>query len=480
LKVDVYGAASSDVAPIATQAVEKSLTGLGIYEVIDQVGIERIMASIKKPMPASCRDPRCVIETGAACNLDRMIFGYLEKGAQSNGISLMLIDVASRLTIESVNIQSPPGVEMTDLIETAVAKLHGQVNPNDRAAYSTYWGPEVHNEKEMLIAAGATVGAGVVWSLLNGSLYGRDKNTGEYVFDYTLMREDMKHLAGIPTGADNVSYCGRPAGLANSYVAASEDAYGVFYNPAGLAWANRTDVAAAYQYRYGLNNFMASYAGKAQRDIGFGNGFLYSGDSLMSEVYFISSVSYKLNNLARFMKPISVGLSLKMVSWSLGPKTSESSVTGSSFGLAWDLGIRWQLAENIHYGAVLRNLPLYMSHHNTATDTSYSEFQPSTLLMGGTFQAGYTTFLICEAQIPMYKDQPWEMAGGIEQEMFRILKTRIGLRKEILASATASTPWIATGGVGITINRVTADGAYEFNQFGPFSNVVNFSFRVSL
>ena len=130
-------------------------------------------------------------------------------------------------------------------------------------------------------------------------------------------------MSGMVSSTLQVPFFGRPAGLADQYVAASDDAYGVLYNPAGMAWLAHQDMALGYQYRFNLiNNFVASYVNKATREIGFGECVLYSGDytHLQDELYFISSYAYKFNQHFLFFRPFSIGVSVK-----LGSMTSPKS-----------------------------------------------------------------------------------------------------------------------------------------------------------
>jgi hypothetical protein len=270
---------------------------------------------------------------------------------------------------------------------------------------------------------------------------------------------------------------GRPCALANAYVAASDDAYGVFYNPAGLAWVGGAEASLGYQYRFGLNNTAASYVNKATREIGFGQGVVFSGDELFSELYFVSSIAYKFNNLVSFLRPFSLGASIKMVTKWTGESTSMDQSTGSDFGFGLDLGLKWELTENIHYGLLFRNVPSYGHWNNTAEDTTYGESDPPTLNMGGTFQANYATFLICEGRIPLNEDQPWVFAGGIERELFGALRLRIGIQK----TAEFDTPWLFTGGFGTKIDMgkryIIVDGSYQYNTLVVFAHPVNISLR---
>jgi hypothetical protein len=100
--------------------------------------------------------------------------------------------------------------------------------------------------------------------------------------------------------------------------------------------------------------------------------------------------------------------------------------------------------------------------------------------MGGTYQASYSTFLICQGQIPLYSDQLWAFSGGVEQEIFRVFKVRLGAKKQ----AYFDTPWQLTCGFGLDVNTesiagkyIMVDGAYEYNTLDIFP-VANVSFRI--
>ena len=115
------------------------------------------------------------------------------------------------------------------------------------------------------------------------------------------------------------------------------------------------------------------------------------------------------------------------------------------------------------------------------TGNRYIEPQPTTLAMGGIFRVGYSTLLIAEGNIPLYEDQAWKMAGGLEQELFSILLLRIGIQREIMASYAP--PWKITGGFGLKVNTeqfagdyLSLDGSYEYNTVQVF-DVINVSLR---
>ena len=442
----------------------QNLTDLGFYKVYTHKELVVALGQAKLRLPTHCRDPRCVMEIGSSLGLDRMLLGSIDKNRATIGIRLMLLDVPSKRIIEKVSMEAPLSTAMADLLKTAVSRLHG-LEPAAASVTREYFGPEVNNKKQFLYASGLCVGAGLLMAAINGGLG-----------DFNLSKQfDTLSLSHISSNSLQVPFFGRPAGLANGYIAASDDAYGVVYNPAAMAWISRPEMALGYQYRFAMmNNFIASYAAKATREIGFGECVMYSGDvdNLQSELHFISSYAYKFNRRFLFLQPFSLGASLNL-STITSPKSDDATASQKTFGVGLDIGLMTELADNIRFAAVLKNAPYVRKVNNTTTGIRYIEYEPMQLQMGGTYQASYTTFLICQGQIPLYADQLWAFSGGVEQEIFRVFKIRAGIKKQ----AYFNTPWMLTGGFGLDVNCVMLDGAYEYNTLDVFP-VVNVSARI--
>lgn len=444
---------------------------IGFYECFNQAALAEGLEKMGKKIPKHCRDPRCVLDIGRSAGMDRMVYGSIEWGSGKRcGVRLTLIDVLTRQTIESVNLLGAPGVAPVDVLKSAVGKLHGQENAGEEM--ENYFGPVVHNEKELLLSTAACLGVGLLYSLIN---FGVEQDMATIRVDY-----NDEDLSGLPT--TGVPLFARPAALANAYVALSDDAYGVLYNPAGMAWVSGPEAVLSYQYRFGLDNVAASYVNKGTREIGFGQALVYQSDreQLMTELMFISSFAYKFHNLPLNFRPLSLGVKVKILGNRIR-STSEFSSGGSSFGAGIDLGLMWELSEQIRYGLQFSNVPVVNYWKNVKTGHRYVEPQPTTLAMGGIFRVGYSTLLIAEGNIPLYEDQPWKMAGGLEQEFFNILLMRLGIQREIMASYAP--PWKITGGFGLKINTeqfagqyLSLDGSYEYNTLKVF-DVINVSLR---
>ena len=449
--------------------VERLLSDMGFYKVYPQKQLDAAVGQIKQKIPRHCRDPRCVTEVGSALGLDRMLYGSLDRMSATFGVRLKLLDVKRKQIVEEVNLEGAPGVGASDLLKTAVTRLHG-LDKSNASTIRTYFGPPINNKKEFYYSSGVCLGLGLLWALTNGGLT-----------DFHLTHR-FDTLYNISTSLLQVSFFGRPAAMGDGYVAAADDAYGPLFNPAGMSWLPSREMAIGYQYRFeSLNNFVASYVNKATREIGFGECVLYSGDidHLQNDVYFISSYSYKFNRNILFLRPFSIGVSVKLGTIT-SPKSDNSTSSQKTFSGGLDFGFMTDFADNIRFGAVLKDAPSIRKVSNTTYGLRYLEADPTLLQMGGTYRAGYTTLLICQGQIPLYRDQSWHFSGGIEQEIFRVFKIRAGCKKE----AYFDTPWLITGGFGIDVNTesmwgksISLDGAYEYNTLGVFP-VANLSCRI--
>jgi hypothetical protein len=461
---------ASDIAEKAQYDLNALIKDIGFYECFDQAALATMLEKTSGTIPHHCRDPKCVVEVGRMTGMDRMVYGSIEWGNSLCGVKLTLIDVLTRQTVETVSLQGGSGVPVAEVLKVAVAKLHGRELP--AGSFDRYFGPKVHNEKQFMITSAASIGAGLLYGIINYLVEQPDVASVDAEYG------DV-HLSGIPT--TGIPLFARPAALANSYVALSDDAYGVLYNPAGMAWIPGPQAVIAYQYRFGLDNIAVSYVNKATREIGFGQALLYRADreQLLREIYFVSAFAYKFNNLS-FVRPFSFGANLNVTSNRV-KSTSELSSGGNSLGIGLDAGLMWELSERIRYGLLFRDIPVFHYWKNIKTGERYFESQPTTLLMGGTFKAGYTTLLVAEGQIPLYDDQAWRMAGGLEQEFFNLFCIRIGLRREIMAASEM--PWQVTGGFGMKVTTdqetgryLSLDGSYEYNTLQVF-DVINVSIR---
>ena len=459
-----------------TDVMTGILDSLGFYEVYLPDEIDRALANANVRKPNNCRDPKCVQGIAKALGLERMIYGTVDMNGAKCGVDIVLIDVSYGRPIESVSIEGAEGVPPKYVVQSALDRVHGY---ESQADVSKYFGPEVDNVREFMWSSIAVQGTGVFYSVIN---YGLGGASGADDIELVSGAYEKETYSGVPALSNQIPMFARPAALANAYTALSDDAYGVLYNPAGMPFAKNRETALAYQYRFGMDLLAASYVNKATRDLGFGQAFLLSTDrdNLMTELYFVSAAGYKFNRMP-IMGPLSVGASVKMMGNTVN-SVSPDSPRGQSFGGGIDLGLMWELSQTIRYGLTVRDALSVNRWKNGTTGYQYSESMPATMHMGGSYRAGYTALLVADGQIPLYDDQPWVMAGGIEYEFFRIFALRVGLQREIMNEEADWWKITAGGGLKFDIEPILGkylylDAAYEYNTLELFP-VLNVSVRI--
>jgi hypothetical protein len=460
-----------------TRVMIEKLDSLRLYEMYYPEDVEKALKEARVRTPGDCRDPKCVSDIGRALGLRRMIYGSVDMIGSSYAVRLELFNVITGRPIEVVSIQGAPGVPARDVLLCAIDRVHGHPG---RLHVTQYFGPPVNNLKEFLWSTIAVQGTGIFYSMINYGVGGSGGGS-----DVTLApgAYDKEPLSGISGASNQIPIFARPAALANAYTAVSDDAYGVLYNPAGMAWLGQRDAAVAYQSRFGVMDVLAvSYANRALRDLGFGQALLLSTDrdGAMTELFFVTAAGYRINQDYLF-GPMSVGAAIKFMGNTVRALSLDSP-RGQSYGFGMDLGFMWELSRDIRYGLMFRDIPSINRWKNITTNRQYSEFQPPTMHMGGVYRASHSALLVADGQIPLYGDQPWVMAGGIEYEFFRMLALRIGLQREILDEE--SNWWKITGGAGFQFDTKAAWGkytildiAYEYNTLALFP-VVNMSLKV--
>jgi len=459
-----------------TELLIEKLEELGLYEVYRPGDIEKALEGTRLGK-GSCRDPQCVFGVGKALGVRRMIYGNFDITGSRCAVRLVLLNVVSGKPISSVSLEGALGVPGSEVLLAALDRIHGDNRELSRVG--AYFGPPVNNLSEFLWTSVSVQGAGIFYTMVN---YGAGGNDGDGVETIGGSYNTKEKKSGIWASANQIPIFARPAALANAYTAVSDDAYGVLYNPAGMPWVGGREAAVAYQYRYGMDIMAVSYANRALRDLGFGQAILLSTDrdGAMTELYFVTAAGYKINQ-DYLLGPFSVGAAVKVMSNTVN-RLSADSPYGQSYGVGLDLGLIWELSPQIRSGILFRDVPAVNKWKNRATGSRYSEANPSTLHVGGSYTAGYNAFLTADGQIPLYSDQPWIMAGGVEYEFFGMLALRAGLQREIL-DADADW-WKLTCGAGFKFDTGTTwgrdmelDMSYEYNTMELF-HTVNLSVRV--
>ena len=467
----------------AVRSIREALHKIGQYDVFTQNRMEAAYVVVGKNFPEYCREPRCAAILGSSLQLERMIFGNVAFNYGRYAIELEMVDVTSRKIINKGSFEGDEGVALSDVIQTAIFRLHEIDTLSNPVELHRYFGAQVNNVKPMLISTGAYMGLAVFIALIGNDRQG------------TLVKIDEK-LSGIDPSMRTVAKSARAKAMGNCYVALAKDAYGAFYNPAGASWVKDPEMSVNFQNRFGLlNTVSASFVNKATREIGWGHTLIYSGhpESFYQELFFSTLVSYRFANLGK-LPPFSVGGNVNVSSMRItGGSGSKYDQKGTAFGFGLDIGFLMELASNIDFGFVLNNIPTVNFYNNTTnlseeiagelgSGYGYRENSPASLTLGGAFHVSYATTLVAEGRVPLYSDQVWRFAGGIEQQIANAVRIRLGAGRQIFSEY--ETPWHLTcgGGFRFPIKRrnVDIDASYEFLTDRELRHIWDVSIKIDL
>jgi len=467
----------------AVRSIRDALYEIGRYDVYVQSRMEDAYKVVGNHFPEYCHEPRCIASLGNSLQLERMVFGEVDFSAGRYAVELKIVDAASRKVVNQCSFEGNDGAALSDVVKTAVFRLHEIDTLSSPAELSRYFGENVNNVKPMLISTAAYMGLGIFIAL-----FGNEHQNAWAKID--------EKLSGIDPSMRTVAQSARAKSMGNCYVALAKDAYGAFYNPAGASWIDGPEASVNYQGRYGLlNTISASFLNKATREVGFGHTLIYSGhpESYYMELYFSTLASYRFSNAGK-MPPFSIGANINVSSArTTGGSGSEYDQKGTAVGFGLDIGFLMELTDKIDFGFVFNNVPTFTFYNNGSpsekeiggeifNEYRYKENSPASVRLGGSFLISYATLLVAEGEIPLYRDQNWRFAGGIEQQIFDKIRIRAGASKNIFT--IYEMPWHLTfgGGVRFPVKRkkIDIDLSYELLTDLELRNIWDVSFKIDL
>jgi len=235
----------------------------------------------------------------------------------------------------------------------------------------------------------------------------------------------------------------RARALSGAFYSTSNDAFAVFYNPAGLVKAGK-NLAMSYTHRYGEDFSVLSTAAVSWElpgkygSIGFGlmaHDVDYMDVNLMSEKVY--ALSHSFNLLSDIHSEINLGYSLNMYHLSISGFGEQPS-----FGL--NLGAIAVLHQRTRIGFAVNNI------NNPKVGEDNRHDLPQKMSIGIAYEPYENITTIFELRKSV--DDDTEIHSGAEVKVMDILTLRFGVRNN---------PASYSGGVGFTIYDIKLD--YGFN-----------------
>ncbi len=216
----------------------------------------------------------------------------------------------------------------------------------------------------------------------------------------------------------------RATGMSDAYVAAANDVWSSYYNPAGLAALSSYQVATAVQRPFNQAFFTDAFLAAALPlpgkygtiSVAFENyGVSYKGESLSSEI--TAAVSHGFYLLKDMHTSLSFGYNLKYYHLSLGESTGGIDLgSAGTFGL--DAGLQASLYERTYIGVYVYNLNAPVLGADVKHDL------PQRLVIGAAYRP--VSGLITSISFDKTVGFNMELHGGLEYLPVHWLALRVG------------------------------------------------------
>jgi hypothetical protein len=272
----------------------------------------------------------------------------------------------------------------------------------------------------------------------------------------------------------------REAAMGSTAIGFGDNAFGIWYNPAGLAGTKQRQFGASYiSHLAGINSGAASFVMPlAKMALGFGAYYLNGGEmaridenQIEQGTFTPSCLDINVGGGMKIANSLMLGVTLKAVYsgidsfWSLG--------LGANIGVSYDVpntGLRASL--------VARNLGLTLKPFVTANEKLPTEF-----VAGLGYRAGKNLNLALEGLLPV--DNNFAARVGAEWWLFKPVCLRAGITTagadlkaggggDILAG-------LSTGlGVRVPIRKLPLEVDYAFTPMVVLGSAHRVSFRLTL
>lgn len=432
-------------AVAAAEQVRADLSASGMYYVLNGEEMKKRAEGDFKSMAAECFTEKCALEAGEMLAVSKVVTGELAMEQSLYVLKLKMFNLENRMFEARVMVASDcPKDKIKELATAAVAKLRGMAPPSGLSiTVVPYKGRAVNHKLEWSIMAGVTVAAAFIWGSGSGAL----SPEGELNEDLEVSEYDMSNPAYQRGAFGNMAFNARPHGMGGAFVALSDDANAMAYNPAGMVRAAGREVTAGYlnlPFEYGsYPYFYTGYFNKITRTMSHGQALVTSSSPAFgsTETQVITGFAKLFDDIRENWRPFSVGANVKFLMFTAKKATDdvyawqENAVEGGGFGASVDLGAQFELTERITAGLLLKDIVSSVSYTNTTTGYKYSEGVPANLVIGGHYRLFNNMNLVLDGNKSLYQDVPDNVRLGGEMWLWNVLAVRLGMSQNFAMDA---------------------------------------------
>ncbi len=280
---------------------------------------------------------------------------------------------------------------------------------------------------------------------------------------YTAAPASAGEVSDIPGAFADIGIGTAEMGMSGAAVAGAEGASALFWNPAGLALAERArEFSIGYCDQMGLVPYSAACGlFRLNDDYAVGAGIIYAGDDVLSE-------TTALVALARTFpgppwdadRPIAAGATVRTRWASFGNNESTGEqVTGTALGFALDVGAVVPLPGSAKAGVSARDV-VGVLNWDSSTRGSYEEGVPTDLVVGVAHEPWENLSIEVDLEKALRLDRHDVILAGAELRIFEVAALRCGYRRALRPGKLEEFSLGAGATVTAGTTAITVDIAY--------------------
>lgn len=282
-------------------------------------------------------------------------------------------------------------------------------------------------------------------------------------------RIQAQELSHIPAAFLDIGFGARAVGMGGAFVASSDDVHSTVWNPAGLTGTAGWQGTFSYTRQLDIipYSFLAS-SGRIDHKWAHGEALIVSGDELMREIRIMSAFAYEFYESIPGLR---LGWMLDLRYASFGrEQQKDGAVTGEAYGFALNLGVQYDIQQNLVLGLKLQDLVNTTSWITTGLG-SYFEGTPFLAVWGLALKDLRGFNFEVDLHQSIYDDRSSRLLFGAEKSFYRYFVLRTGTARNLSGKESNTQHALGLGFKDIWHDHLRMDFAYLIHDIQNYYRI---------